>query len=177
MLGNTDDALDATQEALIAIARKIAHVRRPVAVLDLVLPGRDQRRARRGPPPEPPPDARRDRARAGVDRRRSGVDDAVADRLDVDAALAALPPEYRAAVALRDLVGLDYAEIAAVLGIPPGTVRSRIARGRAALADLLGNRDDAPGTSNRLSSRTIQPHLSTMNAPIEPLEPESSTSC
>ena len=67
--------------------------------------------------------------------------DAVADRLDVDAALAQLSPDYRAAVALRDLVGMDYAEISAVLGIPPGTVRSRISRGRAALADLLGNRE------------------------------------
>ena len=67
----------------------------------------------------------------------------VADTLDVDAALAQLPAEFRAAVALRDLAGLDYAEIAAVLGIPPGTVRSRIARGRAALADRLGNHDDS----------------------------------
>ena len=41
------------------------------------------------------------------------------------------------AVVLRDLCTLDYAEIADVLGIPPGTVRSRIARGRAQLADLL----------------------------------------
>ena len=63
------------------------------------------------------------------------------DRLDIDAALAQLTPEYRAAVALRDLVGMDYAEIGDVLGIPPGTVRSRISRGRAALADLLGNRE------------------------------------
>ena len=67
------------------------------------------------------------------------VDTSVADRLDVDAALAGLPVEFRAAVALRDLAGLDYAEIAAVLDVPPGTVRSRIARGRAALADRLGN--------------------------------------
>ena len=39
---------------------------------------------------------------------------------------------------LRDLCGLDYAEIATVLDVPPGTVRSRIARGRAQLATLLG---------------------------------------
>jgi RNA polymerase sigma-70 factor (ECF subfamily) len=51
-------------------------------------------------------------------------------------------------VVLRDLVGLDYAEISEVLGVPPGTVRSRIARGRAALAILLaphgGNPPPAP---------------------------------
>jgi len=49
------------------------------------------------------------------------------------------PPEFRAAVVLRDLCTLDYAEIAEVLGLPAGTVRSRIARGRAQLADLVGN--------------------------------------
>jgi RNA polymerase sigma-70 factor, ECF subfamily len=64
-----------------------------------------------------------------------------ADRLDVDAAVRRLSPEFRAAVVLRDLCGLDYAEIADVLGVPPGTVRSRIARGRAALVPMLaGNR-------------------------------------
>jgi len=40
---------------------------------------------------------------------------------------------------LRDVAGLDYAEIATALDIPPGTVRSRIARGRAALAEALGS--------------------------------------
>jgi RNA polymerase sigma-70 factor, ECF subfamily len=42
-------------------------------------------------------------------------------------------------VVLRDLCDLDYAEIADALALPPGTVRSRIARGRAALAEILGN--------------------------------------
>ncbi|MHB8505644.1 MAG: sigma factor-like helix-turn-helix DNA-binding protein, partial [Acidimicrobiales bacterium] len=64
----------------------------------------------------------------------------VADRLDIDAALRQLTPEFRAAVVLRDVCELDYAEIAEVLAVPPGTVRSRIARGRAALVALLGGR-------------------------------------
>jgi RNA polymerase sigma-70 factor (ECF subfamily) len=64
----------------------------------------------------------------------------VADRLDLDAALARLSDEFRTAVVLRDVADLDYAEIAAVLEVPIGTVRSRIARGRAALAADLGNR-------------------------------------
>ena len=46
------------------------------------------------------------------------TDARVADVLDVDAALATLPEEFRVAVALRDLAGLDYAEIATVLDIP-----------------------------------------------------------
>jgi len=70
--------------------------------------------------------------------------EAVDHRLDIDAALGQLPQDFRAAVVLRDLCDLDYAEIARVLGIPPGTVRSRIARGRRQLADLLGNPTGAP---------------------------------
>ena len=61
-------------------------------------------------------------------------------RVDLDRALQSLPPDYRAAVVLRDLFGLSYEEIAEALLIPAGTVRSRIARGRAALVPLL-----APG--------------------------------
>jgi RNA polymerase sigma-70 factor (ECF subfamily) len=74
----------------------------------------------------------------------SGIEGLVADRLDVDAAVARLPDEFRAAVVLRDLCDLEYAEISEILGIPPGTVRSRIARGRGLLADLLGNRTTDP---------------------------------
>lgn len=70
-----------------------------------------------------------------------GFDDTVVERSSIDAALADLSEEFRAPVVLRDQLGLDYAEIAAVLDIPPGTVRSRIARGRAALATTLGNQD------------------------------------
>jgi RNA polymerase sigma-70 factor (ECF subfamily) len=65
------------------------------------------------------------------------IDDGVALRLDIDAALATLPMEFRAAVVLRDLCGLSYHEIAEALDIAPGTVRSRIARGRSALALVL----------------------------------------
>ena len=65
--------------------------------------------------------------------------DAVDARLVVDAALAQVPAEFRVAVVLRDLCDLDYAEIAEILDVPPGTVRSRISRGRAALAEALGN--------------------------------------
>ena len=78
------------------------------------------------------------------------IDQRVTDRMDVDAALATLPPEFRAPVVLRDLCQLDYAEIAEVLAIPPGTVRSRIARGRAALVPLLRGNPD-PSTERRTS--------------------------
>ena len=55
----------------------------------------------------------------------------------VQSALARVSVELREAVILRDLQDLDYKEIAQVLGIPEGTVKSRISRGRAELARLL----------------------------------------
>ena len=86
---------------------------------------------------------RRARRPVPVDELPTGVEPAgaagpdVAAAADVEAALMRLPVEFRAPVVLRDLCGLDYAEIAEVLRLPPGTVRSRIARGRAALVPLL----------------------------------------
>ncbi len=55
----------------------------------------------------------------------------------IQSALAQLSPELREAVILRDLEDMDYKEIAVVLKIPEGTVKSRISRGRGELARLL----------------------------------------
>jgi RNA polymerase sigma factor (sigma-70 family) len=62
---------------------------------------------------------------------------------DIQTALDALAPEYRAAVVLCDIEGLSYEEIAATLGVKMGTVRSRIHRGRAQLRDALAHRAPA----------------------------------
>ena len=59
---------------------------------------------------------------------------------DIQAALLQLKPEYRAVIALCDMEGLSYEEIAVTLGVRPGTVRSRIHRGRAKLRELLEHR-------------------------------------
>ena len=59
----------------------------------------------------------------------------------IQAALAALQPEFRAAVVLCDIEGLTYEEIAATLGIKLGTVRSRIHRGRVQLREALAHLD------------------------------------
>jgi RNA polymerase sigma-70 factor, ECF subfamily len=136
--GHPEDALDATQEALIALTRGLhRYDGRSLfttwlyrvatnAALD------ELRRKKRRPEPA---ELSEDRPMAGT--AGGGVESVVAARLDVDAALAGLSPEFRAAVVLRDLCDLDYAEIAEVLDVPIGTVRSRIARGRAAIADQL----------------------------------------
>jgi RNA polymerase sigma-70 factor, ECF subfamily len=134
--GHPEDALDATQEALIALTRGLHRYDGRArfttwlyrvatnAALDEL-----RRRKRRPEPVELSGDRMAGAAPA--------VESAVTARLDVDAALASLGPEFRAAVVLRDLCDLDYAEIAEILGVPLGTVRSRIARGRAASADRL----------------------------------------
>ena len=62
---------------------------------------------------------------------------------DIQRALDALAPEFRAAVVLCDIEGLSYEEIAATLGIKLGTVRSRIHRGRAQLRAALAHRAPA----------------------------------
>jgi RNA polymerase sigma-70 factor (ECF subfamily) len=74
------------------------------------------------------------------DARRSPHDHTVARELErmVQGALAKVSPELREAVILRDLEDMDYKEIALVLRVPEGTVKSRISRGRAELARLLG---------------------------------------
>lgn len=139
--GNEADALDATQEAMIAIVRGIVRFDGRAkfstwvyrvstnACLD------ELRRRRRRPLVGLPSDD--DGVQREVVDLAAPVADGVADRLLVDEALSELPVEFRAAVVLRDICQLDYAEIAEVLDIPPGTVRSRIARGRGHLADKL----------------------------------------
>ncbi len=139
LAGNDADAQDATQEALIAIVRGLARFDGRAAfstwsyrVATNACLDELRRRGRRPTPNMPD----------GVPTA-DGTDDAppldvtVSNRLSLDDALAALPEEFRAPVVLRDVLGADYADIAATLGIPPGTVRSRIARGRAALARML----------------------------------------
>ncbi len=144
--GSDADALDATQDALIAIVRGLprfdgrsrfstwAYRIATNTCLD------ELRRRKRRPVVGLP---EHDGVTLDVPDAGPAVADGVADRLLVDAALADLPEDFRAAVVLRDLCQLDYAEIAEVLEIPAGTVRSRIARGRAQLADrIAGNQTD-----------------------------------
>jgi RNA polymerase sigma factor (sigma-70 family) len=77
---------------------------------------------------------------------------------DIQKALEALAPEYRAAVVLCDIEGLSYEEIAATLGVKLGTVRSRIHRGRAQLrAGLAHRRPRAAGPKLQPASQVKEP--------------------
>jgi RNA polymerase sigma-70 factor (ECF subfamily) len=62
-------------------------------------------------------------------------------RAEIQKALAQVSPELREAVILRDLEDMDYKDIAAALGVPVGTVKSRISRGRSELARLLQHKE------------------------------------
>ena len=149
LAGNDDDAADAAQEALIAMTRGLERFDGRAgfstwsyrvatnACLDELR--RRKRRSAESLPAE--------LAVAGADP----VGEGTAARMDIDAALGRLPEEFRVPVVLRDQAGLSYDEIAAVLSIPPGTVRSRIARGRARLVEFLdaGNPATCPERQNR----------------------------
>ena len=159
MLGNEADALDAAQDALLSAVRSIARFDgrssfgtwmyriATNACLDELR--RRRRRPLVGLAGEVDGDGDSDRfGHPAFGGGRDPADEATA-RVDVDAALRQLAPEHRAALVLRDVCDLPYDEIAVVLQIPIGTVRSRIARGRASLADIMtgtGDGDDGgPG--------------------------------
>ena len=138
--GSSRDADDACQEALIKIVRNLpkfdgrssfgtwAYRIATNAALD------ELRKRKRRPALSLVDD--RDDAPPGagavdpVDDLASRRVDSVADRLAIDDALDTLDDDMRAVVVLRDVLDLDYAEIASVLDLPLGTVKSRIARGR-----------------------------------------------
>lgn len=134
-----EDALDATQEALVAVVRGIGRYDGRAAfttwlyrvatnaALDEV-----RRRSRRLPTVD-------EIDEIGGPAPGSSPESAAVARVDVERALSMIAPPLRAAVVLRDCCDLEYGSIAEVLDVPIGTVRSRIARGRSALAKILGN--------------------------------------
>jgi hypothetical protein len=64
---------------------------------------------------------------------------------DLERAIAKLPEEQRSAILLVGLEGMRYEEVAAVLDVPVGTIRSRLSRGREALRKLVGAEPDESG--------------------------------
>src|SRR5262245_60162858 len=137
LTGNDDDAQDLVQETLLRVRRGLESYE-PGALnawlaricTNVFL---DELRRRRRRPVELFPD----------DPDRMMVPAPAADEVstlmsrDVEAALAALPEEFRVAVVLCDVAGLGYDEIARAVGVPVGTVRSRIHRGRRLLRTAL----------------------------------------
>jgi len=138
--GNREDAWDAAQDAFVRAYQGLRSFRGDAgfstwlhritvnAALDIV--------------------RRRPRTAGGLDPLWTAGDDPASEAVRHDVqrrvhqAIAVLPAEQRTAIVLRDIQGLSYEEIARVLQVPLGTVRSRLARGREALRVRL--KDLAP---------------------------------
>ncbi|MEU4771060.1 RNA polymerase sigma factor SigM [Micromonospora sp. NPDC023644] len=143
-LGDREEAADALQDALLSAHRAAGRFRGDSAVTTwlhriVVNACLDRIRRRQAHPTVPLPDGVRD-----TDSGTGGVEPAapVQDHdtaLVVRQALAELPPEQRAALILVDVQGYPVAEVARILGVAEGTVKSRCARGRARLATQLGH--------------------------------------
>jgi RNA polymerase sigma-70 factor (ECF subfamily) len=172
ILGNREDAEDATQEAFVAALRKASSFRRAAAFSTwlyriAVNAATDQAR-------------RRGRARlAALDPEDAGLavdpggelGEVVAAAVTVQTALAQVPEEFRVAVVLCDLYRLPYADAAQILEVPVGTVKSRVFRGRAALAERLASNPEA--TPDRPSLRVAGgPGTESSSPASEPTDPD-----
>ena len=135
VVGDWEVAREIAQDAFVQALRnwpKVQHLERPggwvrrVAIRDAV---RSRARNARDltPPVNPAP----------------GTGDTAALTVDVRTALLTLPPRQRAVIALYYLDDLPVGEIASLLGCSDGTVKTHLARGRQALAGLLGEEADA----------------------------------
>ena len=153
MTGREEDARDATQDAFLTALRKLSSFRGEAAFTtwlhrvtvnacyDLLrkrqrhplLERTNEDRPAREPPPAP------DHA------------DTASLSVDVRTALLEVPDQFRVVMILHDVQDLPQDEVAAILGVPVGTVKSRLHRGRVALARALGverERGGAPGPSD-----------------------------
>jgi len=143
-LGDPDEAADALQDAMISAFRRAADFRGDSAVttwLHRIVVNACLDRMRRR--------AARPVASGGDDldllARRPQADPDRDVALDVLAALRTLVPEQRAALVMVDMLGYSVADTAEILGVSPGTVKSRCARGRARLLPQLAHLRNQPG--------------------------------
>ena len=148
-LGDAEEAADALQDAMISAFRQASGFRGDSAettwlhriVVNACL-DRLRRRAAR-----PTVSGLDERAMDALSPVLAGADPAASAEtsLDVVAALRTLPPDQQAVLVLVDMLGYSVADAAAVLGISPGTVKSRCARGRARLLPRLAHLRDQGG--------------------------------
>ncbi len=166
ILGDEERAADATQEAFISAFRAINSYRggsfkawllRTVtnACYD------DLRRQKRRPTtplePENDDDEEIESPRWLADRSMSPEEKSEAAELEhaIQHCLEALPTDFRAVVVLADVQGMDYAEVAAAVRTPLGTVKSRLARARLRLRECLQDFWELLPAAFRLENETV----------------------
>ena len=157
VLGNPDDAADAAQDALLAMIRKLDGFRGEAAFttwlyrVAMNVCYDHLRRAKRRPV------LRRDDGAPAPEPALDDHADAVAGAHDVAAALEQVPEDFRVAIVLADVHDLPYDEIAKVLDLPVGTVKSRVHRGRIALAKALGIAAPSEPADRSATSKETRP--------------------
>jgi len=145
MLGRSEDARDAAQDAFVACYRNLSKFRGDAAfstwlhriAVNACYDALRRRREMLGldEAPEPPPAA--------------DHGDAVTTSVDVRRALLAVAEEFRTVLVLHDIQDLGYEEIARILEVPIGTVKSRLHRARVALGRVMAGEPSTPsGPSN-----------------------------
>jgi RNA polymerase sigma-70 factor (ECF subfamily) len=144
-LADPEEASDAAQETFVTAYRKLGQFRGDAAFttwlhrIALNACYDALRRARRRPRLHAVDDGRpREEGPPAPDHA-----DEIAGTVDVARALATVPQEFRVAIVLADVQDLPYDEIARVLEVPVGTVKSRVHRGRIALAKAIAGEPGA----------------------------------
>lgn len=141
--GNREEAADLTQEIFLRVFRHLGtfggRSTLKTWIFRIAVNHCRDRLSRWHPPTQPIGEETGEGVAVYPDPARGPEDLAVAadEKRRVEQALTCLPQVFREVVVLRDIEGLSYEEIAEVLGVRIGTVRSRIARGREQLRSLL----------------------------------------
>jgi RNA polymerase sigma-70 factor (ECF subfamily) len=139
MMSDREAALDAVQETFLTVFRKADRFQAKAAFSTwlyrvAVNTCYDQMRKAKRRRTEPLPETT-DPADPATEDDLSAVE----LRPDIEAALVAIPVEFRSAIVLVDLQGLSLEQASEILDVPVGTIKSRIFRGRRQLASILGN--------------------------------------
>jgi RNA polymerase sigma-70 factor (ECF subfamily) len=156
MTGREEDARDAAQDAFVSAYRKLSSFRGDAAFTTwlhrVTVNATYDLLRKRSRSPEPVADV----PETAAAPREEDPAGRVAEQLEVREALALVPEEYRAVLVLRDMEDLPIEEVAEILGVPVGTVKSRCHRARVALGRILAGEAER-GRASEPSEGTTKP--------------------
>ena len=167
ILGDDDMAEDAVQEAFLSAFQSIksfrggsfkAWILRTVTNACLDELRRQKRRPTTPLEPETNDGEEMDSPKWLADKSMTPAQKSEADELEhaIQHCLDALPTEFRTAVVLADVQGMDYTEVASAIRAPLGTIKSRIARARLRLRECLRSFEELLPSSYRLEEENVQ---------------------